>query len=104
MPEIASSNFVQRSFGERVAMNAPIQGTAADIIKVAMIRVAGRLKKEKLESKIVLQVHDELLVEATEKEKEQVKQILLEEMPNAVTLSVPLEVEVMEGMDWKQAH
>ena len=104
MPEIASSNFVQRSFGERVAMNAPIQGTAADIIKVAMIRVAGRLKKEKLESKIVLQVHDELLVEAVEKEKEQVKQILLEEMPNAVTLSVPLEVEVMEGMDWKQAH
>lgn len=104
MPEIASSNFAQRSFGERVAMNAPIQGTAADIIKAAMIRVAGRLKKEELKSKIVLQVHDELLVEALEEEKEQVKQILLEEMPKAVTLSVPLEVEVMEGMDWKQAH
>ena len=104
MPEIASSNFAQRSFGERVAMNAPIQGTAADIIKAAMIRVAGRLKKENLQSKIVLQVHDELLVEALEEEKEQVKQILLEEMPKAVTLSVPLEVEVMEGMDWKQAH
>ena len=104
MPELASSNFVQRSFGERVAMNAPIQGTAADIIKAAMIRVASRLKKENLKSKIVLQVHDELLVEALLEEKEQVKQILLEEMPKAVTLSVPLEVEVREGMDWKQAH
>ncbi len=104
MPEITSSNFARRSFGERVAMNAPIQGTAADIIKAAMIRVAGRLKKENLQSKIVLQVLDELLVEALEEEKEQVKQILLEEMPKAVTLSVPLEVEVMEGMDWKQAH
>lgn len=104
LPEIASSNYIQRSFGERVAMNAPIQGTAADIIKVAMIRVANRLKKEKLASKIVLQVHDELLVEALEEEKEQVRQILIEEMPKAVTLSVPLEVEVMEGKDWKEAH
>ena len=104
LPEISSSNFIQRSFGERVAMNAPIQGTAADIIKIAMIRVANRLKAEKLHSKIVLQVHDELLIEALEKEKEIVKQILLEEMPKAVELSVPLEVEVLEGMDWKEAH
>ena len=104
LPEISSSNFIQRSFGERVAMNAPIQGTAADIIKIAMIRVANRLKAEKLQSKIVLQVHDELLVETLEEEKEIVKQILLEEMPKAVELLVPLEVEVMEGMDWKEAH
>ena len=104
LPEIKSSNFVQRSFGERVAMNAPIQGTAADIIKVAMIRVANCLKAEKLQSRIVLQVHDELLVEAWEQEKETVRQILLEEMPRAVELSVPLEVEVLEGRDWKEAH
>lgn len=104
LPEIASSNFVQRSFGERVAMNAPIQGTAADIIKIAMIRVADRLKEEQLKSRIVLQVHDELLVEAWEEEKETVKQILLEEMPKAVELSVPLEVEVQEGKNWKEAH
>lgn len=104
LPEISSSNFVQRSFGERVAMNAPIQGTAADIIKIAMIRVANRLKAEGLQSKIVLQVHDELLVEALLEEKETIKQILLEEMPKAVELSVPLVVEVMEGMDWKEAH
>ena len=104
LPEISSSNFVKRSFGERVAMNAPIQGTAADIIKIAMIRVADRLKEEGLQSKIVLQVHDELLVEALLEEKEIIKQILLEEMPKAVELSVPLVVEVMEGMDWKEAH
>lgn len=104
LPEITSSNFVQRSFGERVAMNAPIQGTAADIIKIAMIRVANRLKAENLKSRIVLQVHDELLVETLETEKELVKQILLEEMPKAVELSVPLEVEVLEGRDWKEAH
>ena len=85
-------------------MNAPIQGTAADIIKVAMIRVANCLKAEKLQSRIVLQVHDELLVEAWEQEKETVRQILLEEMPRAVELSVPLEVEVLEGRDWKEAH
>lgn len=104
LPEISSSNFVQRSFGERVAMNAPIQGTAADIIKIAMIRVANRLKAEGLQSKIVLQVHDELLVEALLEEKETIKQILLEEMPKAVELSVPLVAEVMEGMNWKEAH
>lgn len=104
VPELTSSNFMQRNFGERVAMNSPIQGTAADIIKIAMIRVANRLKEEKLASKIVLQVHDELLVEAPEAEKEMVRQILLEEMEQAVTLSIPLEVEVLEGKDWKEAH
>ncbi len=104
LPEISSSNFVQRSFGERVAMNAPIQGTAADIIKIAMIRVANRLKAENLKSKIVLQVHDELLVETLESEKEIIRKILMEEMPKAVELSVPLEVEVLEGRNWKEAH
>lgn len=104
VPELASGNFMQRSFGERVAMNSPIQGTAADIIKLAMIRVAGRLKRENLQAKIVLQVHDELLVETPVDEKEQVRQILLEEMPKVMELSVPLEVEVSEGSNWKEAH
>lgn len=104
IPELSSRNFMQRSFGERVAMNSPIQGTAADIIKLAMIRVAGRLKRENLKAKIVLQVHDELLVETPIEEKEQVRQILLQEMPRVVELKVPLEVEVLEGRNWKEAH
>lgn len=102
IPELASNR--TRSFGERVAMNSPIQGTAADIIKLAMIRVAGRLAKEELKAKIVLQVHDELLVETPEEEREQVRRILLEEMQGAVALSVPLWVDVQEGRDWKEAH
>lgn len=104
VPELASGNFMQRSFGERVAMNSPIQGTAADMIKLAMIRVAGRLNRENLQAKIVLQVHDELLVETPVDEKEQVRRILLEEMPKVIELSVPLEVEVSEGSNWKEAH
>ncbi len=104
VPELRSSNFMQRNFGERVAMNSPIQGTAADIIKIAMIRVANRICEEKLRSRIVLQVHDELLVEAPEDEKETMRKILVSEMEQAVTLSVPLEVEVLEGKDWKEAH
>lgn len=104
VPELSSSNFMQRSFGERIAMNSPIQGTAADVIKIAMIRVAKRLMKENLEAKIVLQVHDELLVETPFAEVEQVKGILKEEMEHAVELSLPMEVEVLEGMDWKEAH
>lgn len=104
VPELASGNFMQRSFGERVAMNSPIQGTAADIIKLAMIRVAGRLKRENLQAEIVLQVHDELLVETPMEEREQVRRILLEEMPKVMELSVPLEVEVSEGGNWKEAH
>lgn len=87
VPELKSSNFMQRSFGERVAMNSPIQGTAADIIKIAMIRVAERLQEEQLESRIVLQVHDELLVETKIEEKEQVKRILEEEMPACRTVA-----------------
>ena len=85
-------------------MNSPIQGTAADIIKIAMIRVANRLKEENLRARIVLQVHDELLVETPVEEKEQVRRILSEEMEQAVKLDVPLEVEVLEGKDWKEAH
>lgn len=104
VPELSSGNYMQRSFGERVAMNSPIQGTAADIIKLAMIRVAGRLREEKLQAQIVLQVHDELLVETPLNERDEVRRILLEEMPHVVKLDVPLEVEVMEGTDWKEAH
>ena len=102
IPELASSR--SRSFGERVAMNSPIQGTAADIIKLAMIRVAGRLDREELKARIVLQVHDELLVETPEEEREQVRKILLEEREGAVSLSVPLWVDVQEGRDWKESH
>ena len=104
VPELSSSNFMQKSFGERIAMNSPIQGTAADIIKIAMIRVAGRLEREGLKSRIVLQVHDELLVETLISEKEKVKKILVEEMQNAAELKVPLIAEVEEGADWFEAH
>lgn len=103
MPELRSSNFMQRSFGERVAMNAPIQGTAADIIKIAMIRVSHRLEKEKLKSRLILQVHDELLVEAARDEVEKVKRILSEEMQGAATLDVNLEVDMHEGENWYEA-
>lgn len=100
IPEINSSNFIQRSFGERVAMNMPVQGTAADIIKIAMVKVYNRMKKEGLKSQLVLQVHDELLIEAYKREEEKVSQILQEEMENAVTLSVPLIAEVHTGNNW----
>lgn len=103
MPELKSSNFMQRSFGERVAMNAPIQGTAADIIKIAMIHVSERLKKEQLESRLILQVHDELLIEAEESELEQVKTILREEMQGAAELSVRLEIDMHTGKNWYEA-
>ncbi len=103
IPELSSSNFMQRSFGERVAMNSPIQGTAADIIKIAMLHVYERLKKEGLESKLILQVHDELLIEAKESEVEQVTLILKEEMEQAARLSVPLEVDMHQGSDWYEA-
>ncbi len=104
IPELSSSNFMLRQFGERAAMNSPIQGSAADIIKIAMINVEKALLKAGLKAKIVLQVHDELLVEAPLDEAEKVKQILHDEMKNAVKLSVPLEVEVQEGKDWFEAH
>jgi len=100
VPEIASSNFMQRSFGERIAMNSPVQGTAADIMKIAMIRVDARLKKDKSNAKIVLQVHDELLIETPENEVDYVKRILQEEMEAAADISVPLEASVSTGSDW----
>lgn len=103
IPELKSSNFMQRSFGERVAMNSPIQGTAADIIKIAMIRVHDRLKEEKMRSRLILQVHDELLIEAAEEEAEQVEQILAEEMQQAVQLTVPLEIDMHRGANWYEA-
>ena len=103
MPELSSSNFMQRSFGERVAMNAPIQGTAADIIKIAMIRVHDRLAEEGLKSKLILQVHDELLIEAKKEEVEAVKKILEEEMKKAADLSVELEIDMHTGSNWYEA-
>ncbi len=103
IPEISSSNYVQRSFGERVAMNMPVQGSAADIIKIAMVKVHQRLKAENLKSKLILQVHDELLIETEKRELETVKKILTEEMENAVSLSVPLETDVHIGDTWYEA-
>ncbi|MCI8514913.1 MAG: DNA polymerase I [Lachnospiraceae bacterium] len=100
VPELHSSNFMQRSFGERVAMNAPIQGTAADIIKIAMIRVDERLHRENLRSRLILQVHDELIVEAPEEEAEEVRKILSEEMKRAAELKVALEIDMHTGKTW----
>lgn len=103
VPELKSSNFMSRAFGERIAMNAPIQGTAADIIKKAMIRVHNRLKKEGLKSRLILQVHDELLVETAVDEEDKVKRILKEEMMGAMELSVPLLVDINRGKSWYEA-
>lgn len=103
IPELSSSNFMQRNFGERVAMNAPIQGTAADIIKIAMNRVYDRLEREGLASKLILQVHDELLIEAKQDEAEQVERILEEEMKHAADLAVELEIDVHRGENWYDA-
>ena len=104
IPELSSSNFMQRQFGERVAMNAPIQGTAADIIKIAMIRVHDRLIKEGYQSRLILQVHDELLIETKESEKDAVIALLEEEMHQVASLSVPLEVGTEWGENWYDAH
>ena len=103
IPELKSSNFMQKSFGERVAMNSPIQGTAADIIKIAMNRVYRRLKDENLKSRLVLQVHDELLIETCKEEILQVSAILEEEMKGAAKLSVELEVDMHQGNNWYEA-
>ena len=103
LPEISSSNFMQRSFGERIAMNAPIQGTAADIIKIAMNRVHRRLIDEGLKSRLLLQVHDELLIEAAPDEVDEVKKILDEEMKGAADLSVELEIDTHTGKNWYEA-
>ncbi len=104
LPELKSSNFNMRAFGERVALNMPIQGTAADIIKLAMVRVRDRLAAECPEARLVLQVHDELIVECPEEQAEQVKKLLKEEMENVVRLSVPLTVEAKAGKTWAEAH
>ena len=103
MPELKASNCMQRSFGERVAMNAPIQGTAADIIKIAMIHVNEELKKRNLKSRMILQVHDELLIEADETELEEVQQILQDKMEHAAELLVPLSVDMHTGKNWYEA-
>lgn len=103
VPEIASSNFMQRSFGERIAMNSPIQGTAADIIKIAMIKVHDRLNKEKLRSRLILQVHDELLIETFREEETAVAKILEEEMKQAAELAVTLEIDMHTGLNWYEA-
>ena len=104
LPELKSSNFNTRSFGERVALNMPIQGTAADIIKLAMVNVYNRLKAEGLESKLILQVHDELICECPEHEAQRVAELLSEEMSGAVQLSVPLTVDAKIGHSWAEAH
>lgn len=104
IPELSSGNFMQRSFGERVAMNAPIQGTAADIIKLAMIKVHERLREERLKSRLILQVHDELLVETAVDEIDTVRSILTQSMKEAARLRVPLEIDLKQGNNWLEAH
>ncbi|MBR4344823.1 MAG: DNA polymerase I [Lachnospiraceae bacterium] len=104
IPELSSSNFMQRSFGERIAMNSPVQGSAADIIKLAMIKVYERLKKECPEAKILLQIHDELLVEVDKDKADKAGKILVEEMQNAINLPVKLEVGLAKGESWYEAH
>ena len=104
IPELASSNFMTRQFGERVAMNSPIQGTAADIIKIAMVKVHDRLLLEHMQSKLLLQVHDELLVETYKPEQSRVEELIREEMENAAALSVKLEIDMNSGENWAEAH
>ena len=103
IPELASRNFMQRQFGERIAMNSPIQGTAADIIKIAMVRVADKLKKGNYRSRLILQIHDELLIETHREEIEEVTEILHEEMVHACELKVPLIADVKQGDTWYEA-
>ncbi len=104
LPELKASNFAMRSFGERVALNMPIQGTAADVIKIAMVNVHRRLKREGLAAKLILQVHDELIVEAPEHESETVRAILCEEMENAASFDVELTADAAVGKTWAEAH
>ena len=104
VPEIKSNNFNVRQFGERVAMNAPIQGTAADVIKIAMINIQKALEVNNMKSKLILQVHDELVIEAPDEELEKAKEILVQEMENVIKLSIPLKVEAEVGKDWYEAH
>lgn len=104
IPELKSRIYMQRAFGERVAMNAPIQGTAADIIKIAMLKVDKALCEEKLDARLLLQVHDELIVESSEKDAQRAMEILVREMENAVQFAVPLEVAAKIGKDWESCH
>ena len=103
VPELSSSNFMQPSFGERVAMNSPIQGSAADIIKIAMIRVWKALRDANLKSRLILQVHDELVIETVLEEEEQVRRILTENMKTAADLAVTLEIDLHTGENWYEA-
>ena len=103
IPELNNSNFMQRQFGERVAMNAPIQGTAADIMKIAMINVYDALIKCGLRSRMLLQIHDEILIETYKEEEEKVLAIMREEMCSAAKLPVALEVDAHTGTDWYEA-
>ena len=100
VPELKSNNYMVRQFGGRVAMNTPIQGTAADIMKIAMIKVFKEIQNRGLKSKIVLQVHDEMMIEAPIDEKEEVKEIMKECMESAITLKVPLIAEISEADNW----
>ena len=104
VPELKSSNFNTRSFGERVALNMPVQGTAADIIKLAMLRVSDRLERDGFAGRLVLQVHDELIVECPESETERVSAMLREEMEGVMALAVPLLAETGAGKTWAAAH
>ncbi len=104
LPELASSNHMMRAFGERVARNMPIQGTAADIIKIAMVKVAARLEKENMKARLILQVHDELIVEAPEIEAEKALEIVTEEMENACNMKVRLLADGKIGKTWYDAH
>ena len=104
VPELKSSNFNVRSAAERVTLNTPIQGTAADIIKLAMVRVWRRLRAEGMQSRLILTVHDELIVEAPEAEAARAAEILQHEMEHCVSYSVPLSVEAKIGRNWLQAH
>ena len=103
IPELKNSNKNIQAFGKRAAMNAPIQGTAADVIKIAMVRVYKRLKEEKLDARLILQVHDELIIEAAEKDKDAAAKILSEEMLGAVDFSVPMQADVNSGHTWYDA-
>ena len=103
LPELTSPKAPIREFGKRAAMNTPIQGTAADIIKLAMVRVYRRLKEEKLRAKLIMQVHDELIVECPEEEAQQVERLLAEEMQGVMALSVPLIAQAHSGKNWLEA-
>ena len=104
LPELKSSNFATRSFGERVALNMPIQGTAADVIKLAMVNVHRRLKSEGLRSRLILQVHDELIAECPADEAERVRELIKQEMESAADFSVTLTAQAGAGQSWAQAH